>query len=67
VEVVERAVAGALAAGAHDGRAVQVLAERQQRPAPEALGQLPERLTQHDRPQPSLFDYDELIGREAQP
>jgi transposase len=67
VEVVERAVAGALAAGAHDGRAVQVLAERQQRPQPEALGQLPERLARHDRPEPTLFDYDELIGREARP
>jgi len=66
LEVVERAVAGALAAGAHDGRAVQVLAERQARPQLEALGQLPERLTEHDRPEPTLFDYNELIGREAQ-
>jgi len=65
LEVVERAVAGALAAGAHDGRAVKLLAERQARPEPEALTQLPERLAQHDRPAPTLFDYDQLIGREA--
>jgi hypothetical protein len=65
LEVVERAVAGALAAGSHDGRAVKLLAERQERPEPEPLGQLPERLAQHDRPAPTLFDYDQLIGREA--
>jgi hypothetical protein len=64
LEVVERAVAGALAAGALDGRAVKLLAERQARPEPEALTQLPERLTQHDRPVPTLFDYDQLIARE---
>jgi transposase len=66
LEVIERAVAGALAAGAHDGRAVKLLAERQARPQPEALKQLPDRLSQHDRPQPTLFDYDQLIAREAQ-
>jgi transposase len=65
LEVVERAVAGAVAAGAHDGRAVKLLAERQARPEPDALAQLPERLTQHDRPAPTLFDYDQLIVREA--
>jgi hypothetical protein len=65
LQVVERAVAGALAAGAHDGRAVQVLVERQARPRPEPLDALPERLARHDRPEPSLFDYNELIGREA--
>ena len=36
------------------------------RPQPEALSELPERLQQHDRPAPTLFDYDELIEREAQ-
>jgi transposase len=65
MDVIERAVAGALAAGAHDGRAVKLLAERQQRPPAEALTGLPERLIQHDRPPPTLFDYDELIEREA--
>jgi hypothetical protein len=65
LEVVELAVRGALAAGAHDGRAVAVLADRQARPAPEALSQLPERLQEHDRPVPSLSGYDQLLGREA--
>jgi transposase len=64
-ERVELAVCGALAAGAHDGRAVAVLADRQQRPAPETLEGLPERLAQHQRPEPELGDYDELIDREA--
>ena len=64
LEVVELAVRGALAAGAHDGRAVQVLIERQARPAPEALDELPERLQEHERPAPTLFEYDQLIARE---
>jgi hypothetical protein len=64
LEIVERAVAGAVAAGAHDGRAVKLLAERQARPEPEALTQLPQRLAEHDRPAPTLFDYDLLIERE---
>src|ERR1035438_8154466 len=34
--VVELAVRGALAAGAHDGRAVKLLADRRARPEPEA-------------------------------
>ena len=62
--VVELAVRGALAAGAHDGRAVKLLADRQARPEPEALCELPERLTRHDRPVPTLFEYDRLIDRE---
>jgi hypothetical protein len=62
--VVELAVCGALAAGAHDGRAVKLLADRQARPESEALTELPERLTQHDRPAPTLFEYDQLIDRE---
>src|ERR1700694_1607045 len=41
--VVELAVRGALAAGAIDGRAVELLIDRQQRPAPERL-ELSERL-----------------------
>ena len=62
---MERAVAGALSAGAYDGRAVELLADRQTRPIPEPLGELPERLAAHDRPEPTLADYDELIEREA--
>jgi transposase len=65
LEVVELAVRGALAAGAHDGRAVQVLADRRARPEPAPLGELPERLAAHDRPAPTLFDYDQLLEREA--
>jgi len=66
LQVVERAVGGALAAGAHDGRAVKLLIERQQRPAPQQLSELPERLQTHQRPAPTLFDYDQLIAREAE-
>jgi transposase len=63
---VELAVRGALAAGAHDGRAVAVLADRQQRPEPQALDGLPDRLAQHQRPEPQLGEYNELLEREAQ-
>jgi hypothetical protein len=65
LEVVELAVRGALAAGAHDGRAVQVVADRQARPEPETLSELPEGLARHDRPAPTLFEYNELLEREA--
>jgi hypothetical protein len=41
---VELAVRGALAASAHDGRAVALLARRNQRPAQPPLFELPERL-----------------------
>jgi transposase len=60
---VELAVGGALAAGAHDGRAVAVLASRADRrePAP-ALTDLDARLAGHDRPTPDLTDYDQLLG-----
>ncbi len=64
LEVIELAVGGALAAGAHDGRAVKLLADRQARPEPETLTALPERLAKHDRPAPSLFEYDQLLDRE---
>jgi hypothetical protein len=59
---VELAVRGALAAGAHDGRAVQVLARRAERPRPEPLADLDERLRRTARPAPELSDYDELLG-----
>ena len=62
---VELAVGGALAAGAHDGRAVQVLARRAERAQPQPLGGLDERLGQTERPQPDLVEYNELLEREA--
>ena len=60
---VELAVRGALAAGAHDGRAVAVLARRRQRPAQLPLFELPERLQVSERPEPTLGDYDTLLNR----
>jgi hypothetical protein len=58
------AVRGALATGAHDGRAVAVLARRadstQTPPAP--LTGLEPRLAAHARPAPELADYDQLLG-----
>jgi hypothetical protein len=62
---VELAVRGALAAGAHDGRAVAVLARRQERPAPVPLTGLDERLAVTARPVPDLAGYDQLLDREA--
>ena len=62
-EIVELAVRGALAAGAIDGRAVALLVDRQQRPAPERL-ELPDRLTRHERPAPDLDQYDQLLGED---
>ncbi|MGI8714395.1 MAG: IS21 family transposase [Solirubrobacteraceae bacterium] len=60
---VELAVRGALAAGAIDGRAVAVLARRTNPPGPAArLHGLDARLQAHDRPEPDLADYDQLIG-----
>lgn len=65
-ERVEMSVRGALGAGAHDGRAVALLADRHARPAPALLPELPERLQRHDRPAPSLTDYDQLITTKEQ-
>ena len=62
---VELAVRGALAAGAHDGRAVALLARRSERPAQLPLFELPERLRGGERPQPTLDDYDALLSRGA--
>jgi transposase len=60
---VELAVRGTLAAGAIDGRAVAVLARRTTGPTqPPRLDDLEDRLTAHDRPEPDLADYDDLIG-----
>ena len=58
---VELAVRGALAAGAHDGRAVAVLASRAERPPPAVIDDLPERLAGLGSPVPSLDRYDQLI------
>lgn len=62
-ERVELAVRGALAAGAHDGRAVAVLANRAHDRVPAvALDGLDERLAAIERPQPTITDYDQLLG-----
>jgi transposase len=62
---VQLAVRGALAAGAIDGRAVQLLARRTSstaHPAPVPLTGLSARLQAHERPAPDLTDYDQLLG-----
>ncbi len=60
---VALAVRGALAAGAHDGRAVAVLARRAHTSPPAApLTGLQPRLAAHARPAPDLADYDQLLG-----
>ena len=58
---VELAVRGALAAGAHDGHAVALLARRSERPPQLPLFDLPERLQASERPAPTLGDYDQLL------
>jgi len=61
---VELAVRGALTAGAHDGRAVAVLARRThtaQPAVPAPLTGLEPRLAAHQRPAPDLGDYDQLL------
>jgi transposase len=55
------AAAGALAAGAHDGRAVALLARRASRAPVPVLTDLPERLRASERPAPDLGDYDQLL------
>ncbi|MBY0396105.1 MAG: hypothetical protein K2X91_06480 [Thermoleophilia bacterium] len=60
-EQMASAVAGALAAGAHDGRAVALLARRAARAPAPALPDLPERLSATARPTPGLSDYDTLL------
>lgn len=59
---VELAVRGALAAGAHDGRAVALLARRAERPEPRPLAGLDERLARTASPPPDLAGYDQLLG-----
>jgi transposase len=59
--LVELAVRGALAAGAIDGSAVAVLARQTSHPTPAATLQLDARLAAHDRPEPDLSGYDQLL------
>jgi transposase len=66
-EQVELAVRGALAAGAHDGRAVALLVERQARPQPAAL-EIDAKLAGIGSPPPSdsdMSDYDRLRNTEV--
>jgi hypothetical protein len=64
-EQMADAVAGALAAGAHDGRAVALLARRAARAPAPAIADLPERLARLERPAPGLHDYDQLLEGDA--
>ena len=64
---VELAIRGALAAGAHDGRAVAVLARQGQRTRPAPLTDLDERLHSAQHPEPDLRDYDRLLDQGGQP
>ena len=62
---VALAVRGALTAGAIDGRAVAVLVRRAEstgRASPTPLAGLAARLRAHERPDPDLTDYDQLLG-----
>jgi transposase len=63
---VQLAVRGALAAGAHDGRAVAVLARRSERAQPQPLTDLDARLAQTERPAPDLTGYDQLLERRSE-
>jgi hypothetical protein len=60
-EQTELAVRGALTAGAHEGRAVAVLARRAERRQVPTLEDLPERLAGLGTPEPTLARYDELL------
>lgn len=63
---VKLAVRGALTAGAHDGRAVAVLARRAERPVAVALSGLDARLAAGERPLPDIGEYDRLLDQGAQ-
>jgi len=63
---VELAVRGALTAGAHDGRAVALLARRTDRPTRQPF-ELPEQLPASERPEPTLAAYDTLLTRAGRP
>ncbi len=59
---VALAVRGALSCGALEGGAVAVLARQNDRPEPERLAGLSDRLAQTARPEPELSGYDALLG-----
>jgi transposase len=61
------AAAGALAAGAYDGRAVAVLARRASKPRPEPLRDLAPHLTIVGTPEPALAHYNQLLTRTPTP
>ncbi len=61
---VTLACRGALAAGAVNARAVAVLARRAERPDPEPLFGLDDRLAAVEWPEPDLGGYDALLGRQ---
>ena len=65
-QAVELAARGALAAGAHDGRAVAVLARRADRVPAGPLSGLDQRLVALERPAPDLTDYNQLLAEEAE-
>jgi transposase len=62
---VELAARGALTAGSHDGRAVAVLARRSERTAPVPLSGLEDRLAATERPEPTITEYNQLLGQET--
>ena len=62
---VDLAVRGVLTAGSIDGRAVGVLVRRVDDSSPPDRLELEERLRAHDRPEPDLSGYDQLIRKAA--
>lgn len=58
---VQLAVRGALAAGAIDGHAVELLARQTSSPPQVERLEVNGRLAEHDRPEPDLSDYDRLL------
>jgi len=60
---IELAVRGALAGGAHAGRAVGFLACQAARPPAAVLEVLPGHLEAIEPPDPTLDDYDRLLAR----
>lgn len=61
-ERMVEAACGALAAGAHDARAVALLARMSPRESVAPLEDLPEHLAATARPEPDLDEYDALLG-----
>ncbi len=61
-ERVELAVRGALAAGAHDGRAVALLARRRERAPTELVTELPAGIARAIAAEPDLAQYDAMLA-----